>query len=113
MDELLDPAALPDPRERYELGERLGSGVFGQVHEATDGEAAGKKVAVKIQTVTPDSKKSLLDEYGILKDFCTNHANLVNFYGVYCDRSGDSDKIWFVMEVRYSKSSYFLGLCDG
>lgn len=102
MGELLNPGTLPDPGERYELGERLGSGVFGQVHEATDNEAAGKKVAVKIQAVTPDSEKSLQNEYEILKDVCTNHANLVDFYGVYCDRSRDSNNIWFVMEVRYS-----------
>ena len=99
MGDIINPATLPEPAERYVLGTCLGAGIFGQVYEATDKEAGGKKVAVKIQTVTRNSEKELLDEYNILKEFCPSHSNLVDFYGIFCDKSESVNKIWFVMEV--------------
>lgn len=108
MDDIINPATLPDPAERYDLGTCLGAGIFGQVYEATDREAGGKKVAVKIQTVTRNSEKGILDEYSILKEFCPSHSNLVDFYGIFCDKSASVNKIWFVMEVLLL--SFFISL---
>lgn len=102
MGDIINPATLPDPSERYVLGACLGVGIFGQVYVATDKDAGGKKVAVKIQNVTIDTEKGLLDEYNILKDFCPSHSNLVDFYGIFCDKSASINKIWFVMEVLYN-----------
>ncbi|XP_031771312.1 neither inactivation nor afterpotential protein C [Apis florea] len=63
-----------------------------------------KRVAVKVQKLTPESESMILEEYRILRDY-TSHPNLPDFYGIYRRRSGkktEYDQIWFVME-----------LCDG
>lgn len=99
----INPSSLPDPGERYVLGASLGKGIFGKVHEATDNEAGGKKVAVKIINYTSEVEKELTDEYTILRDF-TSHPNLIDFYGIFCDKTQAIEKIWFVLEVFYSFS---------
>lgn len=61
-----------------------------------------KRVAVKVQKLTPESESMILEEYRILRDY-TSHPNLPDFYGIYRRRSGkktEYDQIWFVMEVR-------------
>lgn len=66
-----------------------------------------KRVAVKVQKLTPESESMILEEYRILRDY-TSHPNLPDFYGIYRRRSGkktEYDQIWFVMEVRNEKSN--------
>lgn len=61
-----------------------------------------KKVAIKIQKLTPETQSLILEEYHILRDF-TGHPNLPDFYGIYRRRSAkksEYDEIWFVMEVN-------------
>lgn len=101
----LNISTLPSPTNRYQLDILLGSGIFGQVHKALDTQAAGKAVAVKIHTHTDETEHHIQEEYKILRDF-TQHANLVDFYGVFCEKMEDVKKIWFVLEV----SKYFLSM---
>ncbi|KAJ8686537.1 hypothetical protein QAD02_022331 [Eretmocerus hayati] len=92
--------SVQDPGKRYQLRDRIGSGVCGDVYEAVD-EEAGRKVAIKIQKLTPESQPLIVEEYRVLRDY-TNHPNLPEFYGVYRRRSGkktEFDDIWFVMEL--------------
>ncbi|XP_026756966.2 neither inactivation nor afterpotential protein C [Galleria mellonella] len=98
MKECLNISTLPSPLDRYELGTKLGSGIFGDVHKAIDTQAAGKAVAVKIQIHTDDNENHIQEEYKILRDF-TKHQNLIDFYGVFCERSEDVKRIWFVLEL--------------
>ncbi|XP_076635717.1 STKc_myosinIII_N_like and MYSc_Myo21 domain-containing protein ninaC isoform X3 [Colletes latitarsis] len=96
--------SVQDPGKRYLLRECIGSGVCGDVYEAIDQQAGNKKVAVKVQKLTPESQSLIIEEYKVLRDLAT-HPNLPEFYGIYRRRSGkktEYDQIWFVME-----------LCDG
>lgn len=64
--------------------------------------AGNKRVAVKVQKLTPESQSLIIEEYKILRDF-GSHPNLPDFYGIYRRRTGkktEYDQIWFVMEVR-------------
>ncbi|XP_016842665.1 neither inactivation nor afterpotential protein C isoform X2 [Nasonia vitripennis] len=95
--------SIQDPGKRYALRDRIGSGVCGDVYEAID-EEGSRKVAIKIQKLTPETQPLIVEEYRVLRDF-SSHPNLPDFYGVYRRRSGkktEYDQIWFVME-----------LCDG
>lgn len=98
MKDGLNISTLPSPLERYTLDTKLGSGIFGEVFKATDTQAAGKAVAIKVQTYTDDNEVHIQDEYKILRDF-TKHPNLIDFYGVFCEKSEGVKKIWFVLEV--------------
>lgn len=98
MKDGLNISTLPSPTDRYNLDKELGSGIFGQVFKAADTQAAGKAVAVKIQTYTDDNENHIQEEYKILRDF-TKHPNLIDFYGVFCEKSEGVKKIWFVLEV--------------
>ncbi|CAB3231368.1 unnamed protein product [Arctia plantaginis] len=91
-------ASLSSPNERYKLEGKLGSGIFGVVHRASDSQAAGKNVAVKIQTYIDENEIHIQEEYKILRDF-SKHPNLVDFYGVFCEKSEGVKKIWFVLEL--------------
>ncbi|CAG2066587.1 unnamed protein product, partial [Timema podura] len=91
---------LPDPGDRYSLGQKIGTGVSADVYEATDNQA-GKRVAVKVLSVERDALESYQEEYQVLRDL-SHHPNLPDFYGIYLKkgkpRSG-RDQLWFVMEV--------------
>nr|CAD7585776.1 unnamed protein product [Timema genevievae] len=91
---------LPDPGDRYSLGQKIGTGVSADVYEATDNQA-GKRVAVKILSVERDALESYQEEYQVLRDLA-HHPNLPDFYGIYLKkgkpRSG-RDQLWFVMEL--------------
>lgn len=98
MKDGLNIASLASPLDRYKLEGQLGSGIFGEVHRASDSQAAGKKVAVKVQTYTDEIEDHIQEEYKILRDF-TSHPNLIDFYGVFCEKSEGVKKVWFVLEV--------------
>ncbi|XP_076302995.1 LOW QUALITY PROTEIN: neither inactivation nor afterpotential protein C-like, partial [Lasioglossum baleicum] len=93
--------SIQDPGKRYLLRECIGSGVCGDVFEAIDQQAGNKRVAVKVQKLTPESQSLIVEEYKVLRDLAT-HPNLPDFYGIYRRRSGkktEYDQIWFVMEL--------------
>lgn len=98
MKDGLNVASLPSPVERYKLECKLGSGIFGQVFKASDSQAAGKAVAVKVQAYSDENEVHIQEEYKILRDF-SNHPNLIDFYGVFCDKSEAVRNVWFVLEV--------------
>ncbi|XP_046607249.1 neither inactivation nor afterpotential protein C isoform X1 [Neodiprion virginianus] len=92
--------SIQDPGKRYTLKDRIGSGVCGDVFEATDLQAGNKKVAIKVQKLTQDTQALIVEEYRVLRDFA-GHPNLPEFYGIYRRRSGkktEPDQVWFVME---------------
>jgi myosin-3 len=63
--------------------------------------SGGKKVAIKIQAVTPDTEEDLCSEYHFLREFSC-HPNLPDLYGIYLKKASsdsDDDRLWFVMEV--------------
>ncbi|XP_052892100.1 neither inactivation nor afterpotential protein C [Anopheles moucheti] len=90
---------LPDPGNRYKLGELIGSGVCAKVYRATDTQASNKNVAIKVQKFEGDMKTTIQEEFRILRDH-SKHANLIDFYGVYRKKcpAGECDEIWFVLE---------------
>ncbi|KAL0848932.1 hypothetical protein ABMA28_013327 [Loxostege sticticalis] len=98
MKDGLNIATLPSPLDRYTLATKLGSGIFGEVFRASDTQAAGKAVAVKVQTYTDDTEVHIQKEYKILRDF-SKHPNLIDFYGVFCEKSEGVKRIWFVLEL--------------
>lgn len=98
MKDGLNVASLPSPVERYKLDTKLGSGIFGSVYKATDTQAAGKAVAIKVQSYIDENEVHIQEEYKILRDF-TKHPNLIDFYGVFCEKVEGIRKIWFVLEV--------------
>lgn len=96
----LDLDSLPEPGHRFNLGDRLGSGVSGDVFEATDSQSGGRVVAIKIQRVgTPEELEDASEEYHVLKEI-SSHPNLPDFYDVFLKRGSrpEEDRIWFVME---------------
>ncbi|XP_065353511.1 neither inactivation nor afterpotential protein C isoform X2 [Cloeon dipterum] len=90
--------SLPDPGPRFQLGERLGIGVSGEVFQATDLQEGNLQVAVKIQRITDENWEDLEEEYRFYKDHA-NHPNLPDFFGAYCKRSRDGDQLWLVMQL--------------
>ncbi|XP_055637431.1 neither inactivation nor afterpotential protein C [Toxorhynchites rutilus septentrionalis] len=90
--------SLPEPGNRYRLGEIIGVGVCGKVYKAVDTQAGNKIVAVKIQRYEAEIRTAIQEEYRILRDY-SNHPNLLDFYGVYRKKiPGESDEIWFILE---------------
>ncbi|XP_039280465.1 neither inactivation nor afterpotential protein C isoform X3 [Nilaparvata lugens] len=89
---------LRDPGDRYELGDVLGSGVYGTVYAATDSQSGDKKVAIKVQGYNSDTKQDLEEEYNILSELAT-HPNFPDFYGAYKKQNSSGDEIWFVMQL--------------
>ncbi|KAF7992951.1 hypothetical protein HCN44_005732 [Aphidius gifuensis] len=93
--------SIRDPEKRYLFQEVIGRGICGTVHLAIDTEADNKKVAVKVQSLTPDNQPIIVEEYKVYRDFGGHHPNLPEFYGIYRKRTlkkGEYDEIWFVLE---------------
>lgn len=91
---------LPEPGDRYVLDEVIGTGIWANVHRASDTQNGGKLVAIKIQRYEPEQQQYVQEEYRVLRDYST-HPNLPDFHGVYRKAAADggSDEIWFVLEV--------------
>ncbi|CAH1130298.1 unnamed protein product [Ceutorhynchus assimilis] len=84
---------VPDPGDRYTLGDLIGQGVFGRVYAAVDTQAPEKKIAIKIQSYEKENQIYVEEEYEILKEL-GNCVYLISFYGVYMK----DNQIWFVLE---------------
>lgn len=81
-----------DPRQRYNLMSKVGSGASGTVYTATDRQTQ-RKVAVKTMELAQQPKKELiLTEIEVMRQ--NRHPNLVNFLDAYLV---DAD-LWVVME---------------
>ncbi|XP_064473305.1 serine/threonine-protein kinase PAK 1-like [Ornithodoros turicata] len=82
-----------DPKERYTLLDKIGSGASGTVYTARDAKS-GQKVAIKSMDLSQQPKKELiLTEIQVMSE--NQHPNLVNFLDAHLVGEGD---LWVVME---------------
>nr|XP_060614305.1 mitogen-activated protein kinase kinase kinase kinase 2 isoform X2 [Anolis sagrei ordinatus] len=88
----LRDVSLQDPRLRYELLQRIGSGTYGDVYKARDTETA-ELAAIKIVKIDPgDDIGSIQQEITTLRD--CRHLNVVAYFGSYLR----NDRLWICME---------------
>uniref|UniRef100_A0AC11CZY8 Mitogen-activated protein kinase kinase kinase kinase 2 n=1 Tax=Ovis aries TaxID=9940 RepID=A0AC11CZY8_SHEEP len=78
---LLQNVSLQDPRDRFELLQRVGAGTYGDVYKARD-TVTSELAAVKIVKLDPgDDISSLQQEITILRE--CRHPNVVAYIGSY------------------------------
>ncbi|XP_032316922.1 mitogen-activated protein kinase kinase kinase kinase 1-like [Camelus ferus] len=70
-----------DPRDHYDLLQRLGGGTYGEVFKARD-KVKGDLVALKMVKMQPDDDVSTLQKEILILKTC-RHANVVAYHGSY------------------------------
>jgi calcium/calmodulin-dependent protein kinase (CaM kinase) II len=93
--EFCDDGHVVDFSTVYDIGEKLGSGTFGNVHRCTH-RITGKQHAVKtiiLTSLTPHQKARSLDEARICQ--MLDHENVVRLHRLY----QDDRSLYFVMEL--------------
>ncbi|KAM7339981.1 hypothetical protein ACRRTK_000596 [Alexandromys fortis] len=81
-----------DPREHYDLLQRLGGGTYGEVFKARD-KVSKDLVALKMVKMEPDDDVSTLQKEILMLKTC-RHANIVAYHGSYLWLQ----KLWICME---------------
>ncbi|XP_051063179.1 mitogen-activated protein kinase kinase kinase kinase 1 isoform X2 [Phodopus roborovskii] len=90
---LVDPDIFnKDPREHYDLLQRLGGGTYGEVFKARD-KVSKDLVALKMVKMEPDDDVSTLQKEILMLKTC-RHANIVAYHGSYLWLQ----KLWICME---------------
>lgn len=81
-----------DPKERYQLLKKIGSGASGTVYTAND-RVTNTKVAIKTMDLTKQQKKELIiTEIKVMSE--NTHPNLVNYLDSYLV----GDDLWVIMD---------------
>ncbi|CAO2626137.1 Mitogen-activated protein kinase kinase kinase kinase 1 [Lemmus lemmus] len=90
---LVDPDIFnKDPREHYDLLQRLGGGTYGEVFKARD-KVSKDLVALKMVKMEPDDDVATLQKEILMLKTC-RHANIVAYHGSYLWLQ----KLWICME---------------
>nr|KAG5689653.1 hypothetical protein BaRGS_026768 [Batillaria attramentaria] len=95
LDKLHKLSSEGDPRDKYDIAEKLGAGATGTVVQAT---TKGKSDAVAIKIISLNKplkeKEMIVTEIEVMKEL--HHANIVNFLDCYVTKPGS--EMWVVME---------------
>ncbi|XP_012881791.1 PREDICTED: mitogen-activated protein kinase kinase kinase kinase 1 [Dipodomys ordii] len=81
-----------DPRDHYDLLQRLGGGTYGEVFKARD-KVSGDLVALKMVKMEPDDDVATLQKEILMLKTC-RHVNIVAYHGSYLWLQ----KLWICME---------------
>ncbi|XP_075392924.1 mitogen-activated protein kinase kinase kinase kinase 1 [Tenrec ecaudatus] len=91
--DLVDPDIFNrDPRDHYDLLQRLGGGTYGDVFKARD-KVTGDLMALKMVKMEPDDDVCTLQKEILILKTC-RHANIVAYHGTYLWLQ----KLWICME---------------